>query len=99
MSSRHPVIYITDTDYADYLAITSDNVKDTNTMLYKIEEVAAEIGLRVNSDKTECISLNQNNNGIKSIKGKSIKQLHDSKYLGSYVAYTDNDVSVRIGQA
>ena len=38
----------------------SDNVKDANTMLHKIEEVAAEIGLRVNSDKTEYISMNQN---------------------------------------
>ena len=72
MSSRHHTIYITDTDYADDLAITSDNVKNANTMLHKIEEV--EIGLRVNSDKTEYISLNQkNNNGIKSLKGKIIK--------------------------
>ena len=43
MSSRHPVIYITDTDYANDLSVTSDNVKDTNTMLHKIEEAAAEI--------------------------------------------------------
>ena len=100
MSSRHPAIYITDTDYADDLAITSDNVKDTNTMLHKIEEVAAEIGLRVNSEKTEYISLNQkNNNGIKSLKDKSIKHVHNFKYLGIYVASTDNDFNVRIGQA
>ena len=37
MSSRHPSIYITDTDYADDLAITSDKVKYANTMLPKIE--------------------------------------------------------------
>ena len=100
MSSRHPAIYITDTDYADDLAITSDNVEDANIMLHKIEEAAAEIGLGVNADKTEYISLNQANNScIKSLKGKFIKQVNDFKYLGSYVASTDHYVNVRIGQA
>ena len=68
-------------------------------MLHR-EEVAAEIGLRVNSDKTEYISLNpKNNNGIKSLKGKNIKQVQGFKYLGTYVASTDHDVNVRIGRA
>ena len=100
MSSRHPAIYITDTYYADDLAITSDNVEDANIMLHKIEEAAAEIGLGVNADKTEYISLNQKNNScLKSLKDKIIKQVNDFKYLGSYVASTDHDVTVRIGQA
>ena len=82
MSSRHPAIYITDTDYADNVAIMSDNVKDANTMLHNIEEVAAEIVLRVNVDKTEYISLNQkNNNGIKNLKGKSSNKYTISSIL------------------
>ena len=53
-----------------------------NIMLHKIEEAAAEIGLGVNADKTEYISLNQKNNScIKSLKGKIIKQVNDFKYL------------------
>ena len=99
MSSRHPAIYITDTDYADDLAITSDNVEDANIMLHKIEEDAAEIGLGVifNADKTEYISLNQKNmTCIKSLKGKIIKQVNDFKYLGSYMASIDHDVNVRL---
>ena len=68
--------------------------------IQKIEEVAAEIGLRINADKTEYISRNpKNKDGIKNIKGKIIKQVHDFKYLGSYVISTDHDVNVRIGQA
>ena len=51
MCSRHPAIYITDTDYADDLAITSVNVEDANIILHKIEEAAAEIGLGVNAEK------------------------------------------------
>ena len=35
MSSRHPEIYITDTDYADDLAITADNVEDANIIYIK----------------------------------------------------------------
>ena len=35
----------------------------------------------------------------KSLKGNIIKQVNDLKYLGSYVAFTDHDVNVRIGQA
>ena len=100
MSSRHHAIYITDTDYADGLVITSDNVKYAYTMLHKIEGVAAERVLRVNSDNTEYISLIQNNNnGITSLKGKIIKQVHHLKYLGRYFASIDHDVNVRIGQA
>ena len=65
ISSRHPAMYITDTAYADDLDITLANIKDANTMLHKIEEVAAEIRLRINAEKTEIISLNYtNNNGI-----------------------------------
>ena len=62
MISRHPAIYITDTDYDNDLAITLDNVEDANIMINKIEEAAGEIGVGVNADKTEYISLNQKNN-------------------------------------
>ena len=82
MSSRHPAIYITDTNYDNDLAITSENVKDANTMLHTFEEVAAEIGLHENSDNMEYISLNKkNNNGIKSLNGKFIKQVRAEKYM------------------
>ena len=41
----------------------------------------------------------KNNNGIKSLNVKIIKQVNYFKYLRSYVASTDHDVNVRIGQA
>ena len=53
MIRRDTAIYITDNEYADDLDITSEKVKDANIILHKIEEVAAEIGLNVNADKTE----------------------------------------------
>ena len=39
-SRRHPAIKITDIDYADDLAVVTDNIKDANTLLNKLEEVS-----------------------------------------------------------
>ena len=36
---------------------------------------------------------------MKSLNGEAIKNVLDFKYLGSYIASTDNDVSIRIGKA
>ena len=41
----------------------------------------------------------KNNNGIQSLKGKIIKQVHVVYYLGSYVVSTDHNISVRVGHA
>ena len=61
-SRRYPVEQITDTDYADDIAVTSNTLKDANILLLKIESAAKEIGLCINTDKTEYININQNNN-------------------------------------
>ena len=51
-SRRYPAEQITDTDYADDIAVTNNTLKDTNTLLLKIESAAKEIGLCINTDKT-----------------------------------------------
>ena len=43
---------MTDDDYADDLAITSNNNNDGESMIYKIEKVATYIGLQLNTNKT-----------------------------------------------
>ena len=40
-------------DYADDLAVVTDNIKDANTLLNKLEEVSKEIGLNINTAKTD----------------------------------------------
>ena len=87
-SRRYPAEQITDTDYADDIVVTSNTLKDANTLLLKIESAAKEIGLCINTDKTEYINSNQNNNiHMKSICGSVINQVDDFKYLGSYIIY------------
>ena len=50
-SRRHPVEKITDADYADDLAIISDDLTDATILLHQIEQAASEIGLYVNARK------------------------------------------------
>ena len=81
-SRRYPKITITDVDYADDLAIITDNIKDAETLLQQIEKSAKQIGLYTNEKKTEFIKYNQNGM-IKSGNGHDIKSVNDFKYLGS----------------
>ena len=99
-SRRYPLEQITDTDYADDIAVTSNTLKYTNTLLMKIESAAKEIGLSINTDKTEYININQNNNmQMKSICGSVINEVEYFKYLGSYIRSTKRDVNIRISKA
>ena len=54
------IIYMN--DYADDLAITLNNDKIAEVMIQKIENIAKVIGLQVNTDKTEYMSINRNKN-------------------------------------
>ena len=60
-STIYPAVNITDADYADDIAITTNNIREANLLLHSIEKSAKEIGLHGNVDKTEYITLNQHN--------------------------------------
>ena len=99
-SRRDPAEQITDKDYADDIAVTSNILNDANTLLLKFELAAKEIGLNINTDKTEYTNFNQNNNlHMESIGGNMIKRVEDFKYLGSYIKSTDRYVDIRIAKA
>ena len=99
-SRRDSAEQITDIDYVDDIALTSNILKDANALLLKIELAAKEIGLNINTDKTEYINLNQNNNlHMESIGGNMIKRVVDFKYIRSYIKSTDRDVNIRIDKA
>ena len=36
---------------------------------------------------------------MKSYNGDDVKQVNDFKYLGCYIASTENDVNIRLGKA
>ena len=91
---------VTDVDFADDLAITADYLTDATFLLHEIETAASEIGLYINSSKTEFICYNQSHTGFIPSKNNGIvKAVEDFVYLGSNIASTKRDVEVRLGKA
>ena len=58
-SKCFPTMKVTDTDYADDLAVLADVLKDATFLLHSIERTAKEIGLNLSADKTEFIKMRQ----------------------------------------
>ena len=52
-SSRYPAKTITDTDYADDIALLANAPAQAETLLHSLEQAAAGISLNVNEQKTE----------------------------------------------
>ena len=50
---------MTDADYADDIAITTNNNKNTELMFQQIEKIAKYIRLQVNTDKIGYMSINR----------------------------------------
>ena len=99
LSRRIPSNMITDTDFADDIALLSDNVEKAQLLLTRLELAAEIIGLHINEKKTEFISINQNAPEIKSANGKHLKKVDDFKYLGSWISSSEKDMATRIGMA
>ena len=101
-SRRYPARRVTYIEYANDIAITTNYIEEANTILHQIEEISKDIGLCINVSKTEYMSLHQDSSmsmSMTSLNGEAIKNVLDFKYLVSYIASTDNDVSIRIRKA
>ena len=62
--------------------------------------MAAEtIVLHANCKKTEYMLFNQDEIDLKPMSGDLLKQVHDFKYLGSWMAHSKKDMKVPIGLA
>ena len=58
-SRRYPATTITDTDYADDIAILANTPNQAEILLHSLERAAAGIGLYVNAHKTKYMCYNQ----------------------------------------
>ena len=100
--SRQPATYLTDTDFADDIALVSNSLDNAEALLNSLESAANCIGLYLNETKTEYINKCQtanNNFEIKTLNGKSLKQVDDYKYLGSFISSSEKDFKTRKGMA
>ena len=74
-SSRHPAIHVTDLDFADDLAIVTEDVQHGQELLRALEDAAAEVGLIINCKKT-CPVLNTMVRGYEQATRTSASKKH-----------------------
>ena len=56
VSSRHPAKYLTDTDFADDIALISQSLADAESLLQSLEKASNSVGLYLNEKKTEYVN-------------------------------------------
>ena len=95
-SRRVPAVYVTDLDFADDLALLTEEMEQAQDVLMRLETEAAKVGLRCNAKKTELQIFNQTDPiQVKALNGDEIKIVNNFKYLGSWTESTETDFKIR----
>ena len=88
-SRRTPPTVVTDLDFADDIALLTEEIKQAHDMVTKLENEAAKVGLHCNSKKTEVQPLNQDHPVVIIAKdGRALKVVDNFKYLGAWTEST-----------
>ena len=82
-SRSYPAKTITDTDYADDIAILANTPDQAETLQHNVEWAVAGIGLHVNAHKTEYMCFNQSGN-ISTLDRTSLKLVGKFSYLAAF---------------
>ena len=99
-SRRYPAQTITNTDYADDIALLENTPAQAESLFHSLEKAAGSIDLHVNANKTEFMCFNQNKKGdISTLKSGSLKLVDKFTYLGSSISSTGNDINTRLEMA
>ena len=89
-SRRYPTKTITNTNFADDIAILANAPAQAETLLHSLEWAAAGIDLHVNAHKMEYMCFNQMDD---------ISILNKFTYLGSSVSSTETDIDMQLTKA
>ena len=95
-SSRHHATYLTDTDFADDLALISNYLEQAQLLLLRLELAAEAVGLHINFKKTEYMVYNQPDGDLVTLEGNKLKQVEN---FGAWIQSSEKDMEIRIGQA
>ena len=100
-STRHPAKFLTDTDFADDIALISKSLENAEALLQSLEEAANCVGLYFNETKTDYLDLckSDNNHIITTLNNTPLNKVEDYKYLGSSISASLKDFSIRKGMA
>ena len=99
--SRKPAEFLTDTDFADDIALIAQSLEHAQDLLQSLERASNCAGLYLNETKTELLNrcLTNNLHPVKTLNNTSLKQVEDYKYLGSHISSSEKDFSIRKGMA
>ena len=87
---------LTDLDFADDIALLSEEVHQAQELLNRVEKSVASVGLKMNAKKTKYMAYNQKQTfNIKTADGTSLEEVNDFKYLGAWMSSTEQDIKVR----
>ena len=92
-SRWYPVQTITDADYANDIALLTNSLTQAESRLHNLEQAASDIGLHVNSNKTEYMC------NIFTLNGGSWKLVDKITYFGSSISSIENDINMQLGKA
>ena len=95
---RYSAQTITDSNYADDIALLANTPAQAETQIHSLEWEAAGIGLHVNAHKTEYMCFNQRGD-ISTQNGSSLKLVIKFTYPGSSVSSTEIDINTRLAKA
>ena len=94
----YPAKTITDTDYADDIALPANTPAQAESRLHRLQRAAAGIGFHLNAHKTECMCFNQA--GYTFTRNGSYLKLTDNfSYLRSCISSTETDMNTRLAKA
>ena len=94
-SRRVPPVTITDLDFADDIALISDTTEKARELLLAVERECKKIGMQLNAKKTKVMAYNINDTTITTLDGTVLDVKDDFKYLGAWIASTDQDIRIR----
>ena len=91
---------LTDLDFADDIALISEQLDQAQQVLERVENEAAGVGLMANAKKTKVMAFNQTiEPRIQTSDGSILEVVDDFTYLGSLVSSSKSDIKRRIALA
>lgn len=99
-SRRHPTETLTDLDFADDIALLSNQIQQAQELLFRVERSCKKVGLGLNAKKTKFLAYNiEDTVIIRTDNGEELGKQDDFKYLGSWVDSSEKDIKIRKAQA
>ena len=98
-SRRYPAQTQTDLDFADDIALLSNEIEQAQKLLDAVQEQCRRTGLHLNSSKTKFIAINTPPEVKLVTQEEELEKVEDFKYLGSYIMSTSQDIKVRKAKA